>query len=136
MKRTSTAVWKGTAKDGRGYLTTQSTTLDNTKYTWKSRFEGDPETNPEELIAAAHAGCFSMAFSFALNNEGYTADNIETTATVTLDNGTITHSHLIVNAKVPGINQETFEKCAKGAKESCPVSKVLNLDISMDAKLV
>lgn len=136
MKRTATAVWNGSGKEGNGHLTTQSTVLNKTQYSYLSRFEQGIGTNPEELIAAAHAGCFTMKLSFVLNADGLTPDSIETTSTVTLDAGVITSSHLVVKASVPGITEEQFQKCAEEAKLNCPVSKALNMAISMDASLV
>jgi osmotically inducible protein OsmC len=136
MKRTATAVWNGSGKDGKGNLTTQSTTLNKTQYSYKSRFEEGVGTNPEELIAAAHAGCFTMKLSFVLGEGGFTPDSIETTSVVELDNGVITSSRLTVKAKVPGITPEKFKDAADNAKANCPVSKVLNAEISMDASLV
>src|SRR5919202_769918 len=103
MKRTATAVWNGSGKDGKGALTTQSTTLNNTQYSYKSRFEDGVGTNPEELIAAAHAGCFTMKLSFVLGAAGFTPESLETTSTVALEDGTITSSKLVLKAKVPGI---------------------------------
>lgn len=135
MKRTATAVWNGSGKDGKGTLTTQSTTLNKTQYSYKSRFEEGVGTNPEELIAAAHAGCFTMKLSFVIGAAGFTPDSIETSSVVELDNGVITSSHLTVKASVPGMSAEQFETAANDAKENCPVSKVLNAKISMDASL-
>jgi lipoyl-dependent peroxiredoxin len=135
MKRTATAVWNGTGKEGNGNLTTQSTVLNKTRYSYLSRFEQGVGTNPEELIAAAHAGCFTMKLSFVLNAAGFTADSIETTSTVTLDAGVITSSHLTVKATVPGISAEQFQASAEDAKANCPVSKALNMAISMEASL-
>lgn len=135
MGRHSTAVWRGTGKEGNGDLTTQSTVLNHTQYSYKSRFEEGPGTNPEELIAAAHAGCFTMKLSFVLNEAGFTADEIETTCDITLASGAITKSHLKVTAKVPNISKEKFDECANNAKENCPVSKLLNTEISMEATL-
>jgi len=136
MKRTATAVWNGSGKDGTGKMTTQSTTLNNAQYSYKSRFEEGVGTNPEELIGAAHAGCFSMKLSFVLGEAGFTPDSIETTSTISLENGVITSSHLVVKAKVPGITPEKFKECADNAKANCPVSKALSLKISMDAELI
>jgi len=136
MKRTATAVWNGSGKDGNGNLTTQSTTLKNTQYSYKSRFEEGVGTNPEELIAAAHSGCFAMKLSFVLGGAGFTPDSLEVTSTVTLDNGVITSSHLDLKAKIPGISAEKFQECADDAKANCPVSKVLNAEITLDAALV
>ena len=136
MKRTATAVWNGSGKDGKGNLTTQSTTLKNTQYSYKSRFEEGVGTNPEELIAAAHSGCFAMKLSFVLGGAGFTPDSLEVTSTVTLDNGVITSSHLDLKAKIPGISAEKFQECADDAKANCPVSKALNMEITLDAALV
>ncbi len=136
MKRTATAVWNGSGKDGKGNLTTQSTTLNKTQYSYKSRFEEGVGTNPEELIAAAHAGCFTMKLSFVLGGAGFEPESIETSAVVELDNGAITSSHLTVKAKVPGISAEKFQEAANDAKENCPISKVLNTSITMDASLI
>jgi lipoyl-dependent peroxiredoxin len=136
MKRNATAIWNGSGKEGNGTLTTQSTTLNKTQYSYLSRFESGVGTNPEELIAAAHAGCFAMKLSFVLNAAGFTADTLEATSTITLDNGAITSSHIVLNAKVPGIGAEKFAECAADAKANCPVSKALNMEISLDAKLV
>ena len=135
MKRTATAVWNGTGKEGKGNLTTQSNVLNHTQYSFSSRFAEGIGTNPEELIAAAHAGCFTMKLTFVLGEAGFTADTLETTAQVTLENGTITDSHLIVKGNVPGITAEKFQECAANAKANCPVSKVLNANISMEASL-
>ena len=136
MKRNATAVWNGSGKDGNGTLTTQSTTLNKTQYSYKSRFEDGVGTNPEELIAAAHAGCFTMKLAFVLGGGGFTPESIETTSTVTLDNGTITESHLVVQAKVPGITPDKFKEAVADAEANCPVSKVLNAKISSEATLL
>ena len=136
MKRTATAVWNGSGKDGSGKLSTQSNVLKQTAYSYKSRFEEGTGTNPEELIAAAHAGCFSMKLSFVLGGAGFTPESIETSSTVTLEDGVIKSSQLTVNAKVPGISEEKFMQCAEEAKTSCPVSKALNMQITMDATLL
>jgi osmotically inducible protein OsmC len=135
MSRHATAKWHGTGKEGNGSLKTQSGVLSETKYTYKDRFEEGPGTNPEELIAAAHAGCFSMKLSFILGEAGFTPDEIETKCDITLAAGAITKSHLTVNAKVPGIDKEKFAECAENAKANCPVSKLLNTEISMEATL-
>ena len=135
MKRTATAVWNGSGKEGNGSLTTQSTVLNQTQYSYLSRFEQGTGTNPEELIAAAHAGCFSMKLAFVLNAAGFTADSIETSSVITLDSGVITSSHLKVKASVPGITAEQFQTCAEDAKANCPVSKALNMAITMEASL-
>jgi len=135
MKRTATAVWTGSGKDGNGKLSTQSTALKENQYSYKSRFEEGVGTNPEELIAAAHAGCFSMKLSFVLGAAGHEPTSIETTCVITLENGTITNSHLTVKATVPGIDAAKFQECAEDAKANCPVSKALKMDISMEASL-
>ena len=136
MKRTATAVWNGSGKEGKGQLTTQSTTLNNTQYSYKSRFEEGVGTNPEELIAAAHAGCFTMKLSFVLGAAGFTPESLETTSTVALEDGAITSSKLVLKAKVPGITPEKFKECADDAKVNCPISKLLNTEITLDAQLV
>jgi len=135
MKRHATAVWNGSGKEGKGTLSTQSGVLKETQYSFSSRFADGIGTNPEELLAAAHSGCFTMKLSFVLGEAGFTPERLETTAHVTLDNGTITESHLIVKAKVPGISKEKFEECVKDAEANCPVSKVLNAKISSEATL-
>jgi osmotically inducible protein OsmC len=140
MKQKASAVWQGSLKEGNGTISTGSGALSAKPYSFKTRFEGEQGTNPEELIGAAHAGCFSMALSMILGMAGFTPEKIETTATITLeqkDGGfAITASHLDVSAKVPGASEEALLECAAKAKAGCPVSKVLNASISMDAKLV
>jgi lipoyl-dependent peroxiredoxin len=136
MKSSATANWKGTGKEGSGTLSTGKGVLKDTKYDFRSRFEDGQYTNPEELVAAAHAGCFSMKLSFVLGAAGFTPDSIETKATVTLENGTVTESHLDVKAKVPGIDAAKFAEAAADAKANCPISKLLNTKITMDAALV
>jgi lipoyl-dependent peroxiredoxin len=136
MKRTAHAVWNGSGKEGSGNLTTQSKTLNKTQHSYTSRFEEGAGTNPEELIAAAHSACFSMKLSFVLQAAGFTPDSLDVTCTVTLDNGTITNSDLVLKAKIPGISQEKFLECAEDAKTNCPVSKVLNAKITLQASLV
>jgi len=135
MKRNATAVWNGSGKEGGGTLSTQSTVLSSTQYSYKSRFEEGVGTNPEELMAAAHAGCFTMKLSFVLGEAGFTPEKIETVCSITLENGAITTSNLVCTATVPGISQEEFEKSTQNAKENCPVSKANNLDITLEAKL-
>jgi osmotically inducible protein OsmC len=135
MKRNATAVWTGTIKEGSGTITTGSTTLNKTQYSFKSRFEEGVGTNPEELMAAAHAGCFTMKLSADLTEAGFTPTNLETKATVSLDNGVITSSHLVTTASIPEIGEEQFQEIAKGAKENCPVSKAYNLEITLEATL-
>ena len=136
MKRTAIAVWKGSGKEGKGYVNTESKALDQARFTFSSRFENETATNPEELIAAAHAMCFSMKLSFVLNEAGFTADSLETTAYVTYKNGSITESQLVLKASIPGINPQQFGACVKEAEISCPVSKVLNATIGVEATLV
>ena len=135
MKRNATAEWQGTGKEGTGHLTTQSTTLDKTQYSYLSRFESGVGTNPEELVAAAHAGCFTMKLSFVLNAAGFTATNIETKCDITLEDGTITESHLSVKATVPTITQEQFDTAVADAKENCPISKLYKTNITHEAVL-
>ncbi len=135
MKRHATAVWSGSGKEGKGNLTSQSGILNNTPYSFSSRFENGAGTNPEELVAAAHAGCFTMKLSFVLGEAGFTPDNLETTAHVTLENGTVTESHLTVKGKVPGISKESFDACVKNAEQNCPISKLLNTKIISEATL-
>ena len=135
MKRNATAVWNGSGKEGNGHLTTQSTTLSNTQYSFNSRFAEGVGTNPEELIAAAHAGCFSMKLSFVLGAAGFTPDVIETRCDITLDNGAVTTSELTLPAKLPGITEAQFMECANDAKQNCPISKLLNCTITLQATL-
>ena len=135
MKRYANAVWQGTGKEGKGHLSTQSTTLDKTQYSFGSRFEEGVGTNPEELVAAAHAGCFTMKLSFVLNAAGFTADTIETRCDITLEDGSITESHLNVKATVPGINEEQFTAAVADAKANCPISKLYNTNITHEAVL-
>jgi osmotically inducible protein OsmC len=139
MKRKGLATWSGGIKDGRGTVSTDSGVLENTQYSFSTRFEDGIGTNPEELIAAAHAGCFSMALSGQLGKAGLTAERISTVASVTLDKSgdgfAITAVHLDVTAKVPRADRQAFEKAANDAKNGCPVSKVLKASITLDAKL-
>jgi osmotically inducible protein OsmC len=138
MSKYANATWQGTGKEGKGTLTTETKALHNAPFTFESRFgTASDGTNPEELIAAAHAGCFSMKLSFILNEAGFTADKIETKCDITFGDGIISASHLTVNAKIPGITKEKFEECAENAKKNCPVSRSLNpsIAISMDATL-
>jgi osmotically inducible protein OsmC len=140
MKRKASAVWQGGLKDGKGSISTDSGVLANTQYSFSTRFEDGKGTNPEELIAAAHAGCFSMALSGQLGNAGLTADSINTMAAVTLEKTdagfTITKVHLDVTAKIPGASDEAFQTAASNAKAGCPISRLLKAEITMDAKLV
>ena len=139
MDSKASAVWKGSLKDGNGEVSSESGVLSSAAYTFATRFEGKPGTNPEELIAAAHAGCFSMALSAQLGGAGLTPDHVSTTATVTLeqtDGGfAVTKVHLNVSARVPGADQAAFDTAAGNAKAGCPISKLLNAEISMDAVL-
>jgi len=139
MKRNANAEWRGGLKDGKGTISTDSGVLEGTQYSFSTRFEEGKGTNPEELIAAAHAGCFSMALSGQLGNASLTAESIKTTATVTLDKTdagfTITEVHLNVTARVPGASQEQFETAANNAKAGCPISRVLNAKITLEARL-
>jgi osmotically inducible protein OsmC len=139
MKRSASAIWQGNLKEGRGSLSSDSGILKATPYSFATRFESAPGTNPEELIAAAHAGCFSMALSAELGKAGFTPDKIETKATLTLDfvegKPTITTVHLDLKAKIPGIDKAKFEAIAAGAKAGCPVSRVLKAEISLTATL-
>lgn len=141
MDRSASAVWRGGLKDGKGTISTQSGTLKEAQYSFSTRFENGVGTNPEELIAAAHAGCFSMALSAQLGEAGFKPDSIETTAAVTLDKTsdgpTVTKIHLTTRAKIPNIAKEKFDELAKGAKEGCPISRLLKAaEISLDAQLV
>ncbi len=135
MKRNATAVWNGSGKEGTGHLTTQSLTLDSTQYSYNSRFAEGVGTNPEELVAAAHAGCFSMKLSFILGDAGFTPDEIQTKCEVTFADGMIKESHLTVSAKVPGIGKEKFESCVAEAAQICPISKSIKANITHEAVL-
>jgi osmotically inducible protein OsmC len=135
MKRWATAVWKGSGKEGKGTVSVQSGLLKDQPYTWASRFEQGAGTNPEELVAAAHAGCFALKLSFVLGNAGFTPESLNVTCTVNLDQGAITESHLELKAKVPGISPEKFAECANEAKANCPISKSLTAKITLDAQL-
>ncbi|MBX2971096.1 MAG: OsmC family protein [Cyclobacteriaceae bacterium] len=135
MKRKATAVWQGSGKEGKGHLSTQSTVLNKTQYSFGSRFEEGVGTNPEELIAAAHAGCFSMKLSFVLGEAGFTPTELSTTCTITLESGAITNADLELKASITGISKEQFMECAENAKVNCPISKLLNTNISLKAEL-
>jgi osmotically inducible protein OsmC len=139
MKRKASAVWNGGLKDGNGRISTDSGVLRDTQYSFSTRFENGVGTNPEELIAAAHAGCFSMALSGQLTNAGHTAERIDTNATVTMEKTdagfTVTNVHLVVRARVPGIDAQGFDALANKAKTGCPISRLLNTEITMDATL-
>ncbi|MDN5869420.1 MAG: OsmC family protein [Nitrococcus sp.] len=139
MKRNANAQWQGDLKQGKGVISTDSGVLSDTQYSFGTRFENGKGTNPEELIGAAHAGCYSMALSMILGEDGLTPERIDTTATVSLEQAEggfdITAVHLDVSAKVPDTDQQAFQQAAEKAKAGCPVSKVLNADITMDAHL-
>ncbi len=135
IKRHSTAVWNGTGKEGTGSLSSQSGILDNVQYGFKSRFENGAGTNPEELVAAAHAGCFSMKLAFVLNAAGFEATEIHTTCEIVFEDGTVTNSNLILTAKVPEITAEKFAECVKDAEINCPISKLLNAKIAVSHTL-
>jgi len=135
MKRKAEAFWTGTGKDGKGHLTTQSKVLSETQYSFSSRFENGIGTNPEELVAAAHAGCFTMKLAFNLQAKNYTADSLKTTGQITLEEGSITNSHLVLEAKVKGISEAEFEELVKDAEANCPISKLLNTKITVDFTL-
>ncbi|CAB0151349.1 OsmC family protein [Pseudidiomarina piscicola] len=139
MKRTANAHWEGGLKDGQGTVSTASGVLDKQQYSFGTRFENGKGTNPEELIGAAHAGCFSMALSMVLGEEGITAESIDTEATVKLeeDDGgfAVTHVHLDLKARIPGCDKDQFEKAAQAAKENCPISKLFTAEITLDTAL-
>ena len=136
MVRNATAVWNGSGKDGNGQLTTASSVLNNAQYSYKTRFENGAGTNPEELIAAAHAGCFTMKLSFVLGEMGVTPERLETKCDVTFEGGMVTKSHLTVTGKIPDISREKFEEAVKNAEQNCPISKLLKTEISSEATLV
>ena len=135
MKRHGAAVWNGSGKEGKGTVSTQSGVLKDAQYSYNSRFAEGVGTNPEELVAAAHAGCFTMKLSFVLGEAGFTPDSLETTSTINFENGVLTESHLTVKGKVPGISQEKFDECVKNAEQNCPISKALSMKISSEATL-
>jgi lipoyl-dependent peroxiredoxin len=135
MLRNATAVWNGSGKEGNGHLTTQSGVLDQTQYSFNSRFAEGKGTNPEELVAAAHAGCFTMKLSFVLNEAGFTADNLETRCEITFENGAVTKSHLTVKGRVPNIDEAKWQEAVKNAEQNCPISKLLNTTITSEAQL-
>src|SRR5438046_458546 len=124
MIRNATAVWNGSGKEGAGKVSTQSGILTDANYGYKSRFENGPGTNPEELVAAAHAGCFTMKLSFVLGEKGFTPDRLQTRCEITFENGVLTKSHLVVEANVPGIDEQKFQEAVKDAEQNCPISKV------------
>ena len=132
--RNADARWEGTLKEGKGNLKLGSGSFDG-QYSFSSRFEEGTGTNPEELVAAAHAGCFTMKLSFVLGEAGFTPENLETKCEITFENGSVTKSHLIVKGKVPGISKEKFDECVKEAEKNCPISKLLNTTITSEASL-
>lgn len=136
MKRSASAIWQGSGKEGSGMLSTQSTVLSNTQYSYKSRFEDGIGTNPEELIAAAHAGCFAMKLSFNLVAAGFEAKKLDASCEVNLESGSITYSRITLKAEVPGIDQDKFNEAVSDAEANCPISKLLNTEISVDAELI
>lgn len=136
LKKQAIAVWNGTIKEGKGHLTSQSGVLKETPYTFASRFENGIGTNPEELMAAAHAGCFTMKLSADLTAAGYNPEELTTTSTITLNNGVITKSDLVLTAKIDRISEQEFQKIAKSAEENCPVSKAYRLEFSLKATLL
>lgn len=135
MDSKASAVWKGDLKGGNGTISANSGVLSGAAFTFATRFEGSPGTNPEELVAAAHAGCFSMALSNELAKGGHTPDQVSTTATVTMEGVAVTKIHLECSAKVPGISQAAFDETANGAKTGCPISKLMNAEITLNAVL-
>ena len=140
MKRSAHAEWRGNLKEGKGTISTDSGVLSNTQYSFSTRFEDGKGTNPEELVAAAHAGCFAMALSLILQEKGLVADSIKANAAVTLEkvdgSFAVTKSHLVVEAKIPNATPDAFEQAAQAAKANCPISKLLKAEISMEARLV
>ncbi|MFL9836093.1 OsmC family protein [Flavobacterium sp. ST-75] len=136
MKRHATAHWEGSLKEGAGKLTTQSTVLNNTQYSFKTRFEDGNGTNPEELVAAAHSGCFTMQLTAYINEAGYEVASIETKCDIDFQNGSIVESHLSVVAKVAEINTDKFQELVKKAESNCPISRLLNTKITSNATLV
>jgi osmotically inducible protein OsmC len=135
MIRKATAVWNGTGKEGKGHLTTASNVLNKTQYSFNTRFEDGVGTNPEELIAAAHAGCFAMKLSFNLSGEGLTPEELDVTSNITFEEGTLKKSHLVLKAKVSGVTEEKFAELVKDAELNCPISQALKMEISVEYKL-
>ncbi len=136
MERTATAIWQGSGKEGQGTISTTSRVLNQSPFTWRTRFQDPEGTSPEELLAAAHAACFSMKLSFVLGNAGFTPRSLQTTCTVRIENGVIDRSHLVLKADIPGISTEVFQQSVEDAKQNCPVSKVLRSEITVEASLV
>lgn len=135
MIRKATAVWNGTGKEGKGHLTTASNVLNKTQYSFNTRFEDGVGTNPEELIAAAHAGCFAMKLSFNLSAEGLTPEELDVTSNITFEEGTLKKSHLVLKAKVAGVTKEKFAELVKDAELNCPISQALKMEISVEYTL-
>ena len=135
MKRHATAVWQGTGKEGKGHLTTQSTILSETQYSFSSRFENGIGTNPEELVAAAHAGCFTMKLSFNIVAAGFEAEKLESKCEINLEDGKVTFSHITLNASVPGMDKEAFDAAVADAEANCPISKLLDTEIRVTSTL-
>lgn len=135
MKRKGSAVWEGSLKEGKGTVSLESGVLKDAQYSYKTRFENGNGTNPEELVGAAHAGCFSMQLSAFLSEDGFEPNKVETTSEITFEDGEIKKSHLILSADVPGIDKEKFEKVANKAKESCPMSKLIKAEITLEYDL-
>ena len=135
MTRNATAVWNGSGKEGKGTISTQSTVLSNTQYSFKSRFEEGVGTNPEELVGAAHAGCFSMKLAFNLQEAGFTATELKTDAEIVFEDGTIVASNLTLAAKIDGISKDKFDELVKDAEANCPISRLLNTEITVTATL-
>ena len=135
MIRKATAIWQGTGKEGKGNLSTPSTVLDKTQYSFSSRFESGVGTNPEELVAAAHAGCFAMKLSFNLTEAGFSPEELNVTSNITFEEGTLKKSHLVMKAKVDGIEEAKFADLVKDAEENCPISRALNMEISVEYTL-
>ncbi|WP_293957654.1 MULTISPECIES: OsmC family protein [unclassified Sphingobacterium] len=136
MRRKATAQWNGNLKEGKGSLTTDSTVLDQTQYSYSTRFENGVGTNPEELLAAAHAGCFTMQLSAYLSEEGFAPDELTTVSTIVMENGSIVRSELELKAKVPSIDESTFQTIAQKAKENCPVSRAFTFEKTLNAELL
>ena len=136
MKRDATAVWKGSGKEGRGYISTANKVLDQAGYSWQSRYEQGEGTNPEELLAAAHAGCFTMKLSFVIGESGVKPEELTTTCEITLENNVISSSYLKVKGKVPGMTKEDFEKAVQNAATNCPVSKMFRAEIKAEGTLI
>lgn len=136
MKRNATAVWKGSIKEGKGTISTQSTVLNNTQYSFGSRFEEGVGTNPEELVAAAHSGCFAMQLSAFITEAGFEIESIQARCDIDFQNGSIVSSHLTVEAKIAGISNDTFQELVTKAEKNCPISKLLNTEITSSATLL